>query len=143
MFGSLTLSCVAGRPSCRSFNLPGWMSSLAGRPGAFSIGGSPRRQSSSSVQQPSPAEINRPLVSRGASPPPSWRGTRTRGGSSHSEHPADVTLFTKATLSPEHRELSRTLPGSGEVGRDYQQFLFLALPRGCFPSRVSAPTRKP
>ena len=54
-----------------------------------------------------------------------------------------VTLFTKAPLSPEHHQLSRTLPGSGEGGWTYQQFLFLALPRGCFPSRVSAPTRKP
>ena len=54
-----------------------------------------------------------------------------------------VTLFTKATLSPEHHQLSRSLPDSGEGGWTYQQFLFLALPRGCFPSRVSAPTRKP
>lgn len=104
--------------------------------------------SSSSVQQPSPAEINRPSVSRGASPPVvhpslSWRRTRMGGGSSHSEHPADLALFTKATLSPEHHQLSRTLPRSGEGGWTSQQLLFLALPRGCFPSRINAPTWNP
>ena len=38
------------------------------------------------------------------------------GGSSHSEHPAGLALFTKATLSPEHHQLSRSLPRSGEGG---------------------------
>lgn len=109
---------LPGQPSCLPFNLPGWMSSLRSRPTGFLNWLFSRPWFSfftqcSLVHQPSLCGEASPHPALTALLPLPGGDLRKCGRSSHSKHPVEPALFTKATLSPGcHQLLSALLPGS-------------------------------